>query len=165
MHDVLDEFRRTIESASERLLLISDAESVKPRSEDKWSIKEIIGHLIDSAANNHQRFVRAQFTEDLIFPSYDQEAWVRVQRYKEEPWPLLIQLWKSYNLHLLHVMSSIPEETRTRIRSTHNLNRIAWKVVSENEPATLDYFMRDYIGHLKNHLKQIFHEEPAQDAS
>jgi hypothetical protein len=159
MKDVLEDFRQTIESSAERLLLISETESRASVSDGKWSTKEIIGHLIDSASNNHQRFVRAQFTDDLVFPPYDQEAWVRVQCYRDEPWPLLVQLWKSYNLHLLHVMSSTPAETRAKLRLKHNLNRIAWKLVSEHEPATLDYFMRDYIGHLKNHLKQIFTED------
>ncbi|HEV7857209.1 MAG TPA: DinB family protein [Pyrinomonadaceae bacterium] len=156
MSDALEDFRRTIEEASERLRLIPEALSRAPLSDGKWSAKEIIGHLIDSASNNHQRFVRAQFTDALVFPPYDQEAWVRAQRYNEEPWPLLVQLWESYNLHLLHVMSSIPAETRTRLRPTHNLQRIGWKTVSENEPVTLEYFMLDYIAHLKNHLKQIF---------
>jgi hypothetical protein len=159
MEEWLEDFRQTIESSAERLSLISETESRASVSDDKWSAKEIIGHLIDSASNNHQRFVRAQFTDDLVFPPYDQEVWVQVQRYRDEPWPLLVQLWKTYNLHLLHVMSSTPAETRTRPRPRHNLNRIAWKLVGEDEPATLEYFMRDYIGHLKNHLKQIFPED------
>lgn len=159
MHDVLADFRHTIERGAERLRLMEEAESAVHAAEGKWSAKEVIGHLIDSAANNHQRFVRAQFTDDLVFPPYEQEEWVRVQRYNGESWPLLVQLWESYNLHLLHVMSSTSEEARTKLRRKHNLHRIAWQTVSEDEPVTLDYFMRDYIGHLKNHLRQIFAED------
>jgi hypothetical protein len=158
MNDALEDFRRTIEEAVERLLLIQEMQSLAPLSDGKWSAREIIGHLIDSASNNHQRFVRAQFTDEMVFPPYEQEAWVRVQRYNDEPWSLLVQLWKSYNLHLLHVMSSIPAETRTRLCRMHNLQRIAWKTVSESEPVTLEYLMLDYIAHLKNHLRQIFAE-------
>jgi hypothetical protein len=158
MNDVLEDFRCTIESAGERLRLIDDTESRAPISQDKWSAREIIGHLIDSASNNHQRFVRAQLTDDLTFPTYDQQAWVRVQHYNDESWPLLVRLWESYNLHLLHLMSLVPLETRSKLRRTHNLHRIAWKTVGEREPVTLEYFMRDYIGHLKNHLNQIFAE-------
>jgi hypothetical protein len=158
MNEALEDFRRTIEAAGERLRLITEPLSLLPRSDGKWSAREIMGHLIDSAANNHQRFVRAQFTDELVFPPYEQEAWVRAQRYNEEPWSLLVQLWQSYNLHLLHVMSAIPAETRTRLCRMHNLQRIAWKTVAESEPVTLEYLMLDYIAHLKNHLKQIFAE-------
>ena len=70
-----------------------------------WSIKEIIGHLIDSAAHNHQRFVRAELQADLVFPGYDQDDWVRAQAYHSAPWGPLLTLWQSYNLHLARVMA------------------------------------------------------------
>lgn len=155
MQSFLDDFRETIESAEKRLLSISEAQSQTPPSPGKWSAKEIIGHLIDSAANNHQRFVRAQLTDELVFSGYQQEDWVRVQAYNQEPWQQLVQLWKHYNLHLMHVMSVVPEQARTVPRSTHNLDQIAWKTIAKNETVTLDYFMRDYVAHLKIHLAQI----------
>jgi hypothetical protein len=155
MQTFLDDFRQTIETAEKRLLTISEDQSRIPRAEGKWSPKEIIGHLIDSASNNHARFVRAQFSDELAFSGYEQEEWVRVQGYNREPWHQLIQLWKYYNLHLLHVMSLVPEDTRTKPRSTHNLDQIAWKTVARNDTVTLDYFMHDYVAHLKNHLRQI----------
>jgi len=155
MQSFLDDFRATIETAEKRLLTISEPQSQISRAEGKWSPKEIIGHLIDSAANNHQRFVRAQFNDELAFCGYEQEDWVRVQGYNQEPWQQLVQLWKHYNLHLLHLMSLVPEQTRTKPRATHNLDQIAWKTVARTETVTLDYFMRDYVTHLKNHLRQI----------
>jgi hypothetical protein len=158
MNEALEDFRRTIEEAGERLRHMPEALTRDPLSDGKWSAREVIGHLIDSASNNHQRFVRAQFTDELIFPPYEQEAWVSAQRYNDEPWSILVQLWESYNLHLLHVMSAIPAEMRTRLCRKHNLQRIAWETVSETEPVTLEFLMLDYIAHLKNHLKQIFAE-------
>ncbi len=155
MQSFLDDFRETIETAEKRLLTISEPQSQISRAEGKWSPKEIIGHLIDSAANNHQRFVRAQFNDELAFCGYEQEDWVRVQGYNQEPWQQLVQLWKHYNLHLLHLMSLVPKQTRTKPRATHNLDQIAWKTVARTETVTLDYFMRDYVTHLKNHLRQI----------
>jgi len=155
MQNFLDDFRETIETAEKRLLSISEQQSRISRAEGKWSPKEIIGHLIDSAANNHQRFVGAQFKDDLAFSGYEQEDCVRVQGYNQEPWQQLIQLWRHYNLHLLHVMSLVPEQTLTKPRSTHNLDQIAWKTIAGNEIVTLDYFMRDYVAHMKNHLSQI----------
>ncbi|HEX9422435.1 MAG TPA: hypothetical protein VF899_04280, partial [Pyrinomonadaceae bacterium] len=76
MQEFLDGFRQTINTALEQLLKISAEQSQLPRAAGKWSPKEIIGHLIDSASNNHQRFVRAQFSDDLIFAGYEQEGWV-----------------------------------------------------------------------------------------
>ena len=71
------EFRRTIDRAAERLGTFDDIEAGRPTAPGKWSKKEIVGHLIDSAANNHGRFVRAQLQDDLVFAGYDQDAWVR----------------------------------------------------------------------------------------
>jgi hypothetical protein len=154
--DWLDDFRRTVEHAGEQLLLIPEEQAALPKAAGKWSSKQIIGHLIDSAANNHQRFVRAVFTSDLVCPAYDQEVWVEVQRYNDESWSLMVQLWRNYNLHLAHVMMAMPEQALTKLRTPHNLNRIAWQTVSTTEPVTLEYFMRDYVGHLQHHLHQIF---------
>ena len=152
----LDDFRQTIDQASGRLQEISEERAATPTAEGKWSPKQIVGHLIDSAANNHQRFVRAQFSDDLVFPGYEQEAWVEVQRYNEEPWSNLVQLWRHYNLHLCHVMSTVPADTSTKLRTRHNLDRIAWKTVDAGEAVTLEFFMQDYVAHLENHLRQIY---------
>ena len=133
-------------------------QSERPRAEGKWSPKQVIGHLIDSAANNHQRFVRAQFTDELVFPGYAQEDWLRVQNYQKESWSDLVQLWKLYNQHIAHLMSFVPDETRTRLRTKHNLHEIASDEIREDEPVTLDFFMRDYVDHMKKHLRQIFGE-------
>lgn len=155
MQDFLNHFRETIDAASQRLSVIPADQSAVPRAPGKWSRKEIIGHLIDSAANNHQRFVRAQFSDELVFAGYEQEGWVRVQDYQNEPWTDLVQLWKLYNQHLLHVISCVPEETRLKLRHKHNLHKIASEDLSENEPVTLDWFIRDYLEHMKKHLAQI----------
>ncbi|MFL6334652.1 MAG: DinB family protein [Pyrinomonadaceae bacterium] len=158
MKDVLEEFVRTVEEASARLLSMTDAEASAPLAEGKWSAKEVIGHLVDSASNNHQRFVRAQFKEDLVFEGYAQEDWVRVQAYQGEPWPPLVNLWKFYNLHLAHLCGRAPEQERLRPRREHNLHEIGWAPVNADEPATLEHLMRDYVGHLKSHLQQILGE-------
>jgi hypothetical protein len=156
MQDVLEDFVRTVEEAAARLLSLTEGQASVPLAEGKWSAKEVVGHLIDSASNNHQRFVRAQLKEDLVFEGYAQDDWVRAQAYQEEPWPLLVNLWKFYNLHLAHVCRNAPESERQRARREHNLHEIGWAPVSREEPATLEHLMRDYVGHLKNHLGQIF---------
>ena len=156
MKTFLADFRQTVASAAARLLEIPEEQSEQPRAEGKWSAKQVIGHLIDSAANNHQRFVRAQFTDELVFAGYAQEDWIRVQHYQEEGWRDLVQLWKSYNQHIAHLMSFVPDESRSKLRQKHNLHEIASELIKVDEPVTLDFFMRDYVDHMKKHLSQIF---------
>jgi DinB superfamily len=152
----LADFRATIVDATVRLRDISAEESRSGPLADHWTPGEILGHLVDSAANNHQRFVRAQFTDDLVFPGYEQNGWVSAQKYREESWPDLIQLWSSYNLHIAHLASVIPEAILTKPRARHNLDQIAFNAVSTSEATTLEYLIRDYVVHLQHHLGQIF---------
>jgi len=152
----LYDFRDTIVNATARLREVSDADSRKKDSRDSWAPIEILGHLIDSAANNHQRFVRAQFTDDLVFNGYEQNQWVSSQRYLDESWTAVIELWSAYNLHLLHAVSVIPEDVLTKPRSPHTLDQIAFNPVDKNEAATFEYLIRDYVDHLRHHLDQIF---------
>jgi len=82
--EFLTDFRETVLSATARLKDITEEQSRSGTSEDNWKPIEILGHLVDSAANNHQRFVRGQFTDDLVFPGYEQERWVSSQKYRDE---------------------------------------------------------------------------------
>jgi hypothetical protein len=152
---VLD-LRNAIEKGTALLERIGDEASRRPLKPGKWSAREVIGHLVDSASNNHQRFVRALFQDDLVFPGYDQDAWVAAQSYRDAPWRDLIALWRTFNLHIARLMETFPADERTRLRARHNLDELAWKPVPRDMPATLDYFMEDYVGHLKHHLNQIF---------
>jgi hypothetical protein len=106
----------------------------------KWSLKEIVGHLIDSASNNHQRFVRLQFARELEFPAYDAEPWVKTQLYKECPWSELISLWYGLNLHLLHLVRVMPPASFS--------NR--WK--KDDGSVTLEELIEDYYRHLEHHF-------------
>jgi hypothetical protein len=147
---------QVVESAFSRLSAISESASQRQTIPGAWTPKEILGHLIDSAANNHQRFVRAQFSDNLVFPGYDQEQWVKAQHCDQEVWRDLIHLWRSYNLHLAHVVANIPENALKDLRAQHSLDRIAWRLVPANAPTNLEYLVRDYIGHMQEHLEQIF---------
>ena len=90
------------------------------------------------------------------FPGYPQNEWVSSQNYREESWSDVIQLWSAYNLHLVHVLSQIPEEVLTKSRSVHTLDEIAFELVDKTEATTLEYLIRDYLVHLRHHLDQIF---------
>ena len=150
----LRDFRQTIDLAAAKLLECSDEDAGRRPAPDKWSRKEILGHLIDSASNNHGRFVRAQIQDDLVFQGYDQDAWVRLQRYQDRRWADLVGLWQVYNHHIANVMETAEPAAVDRPRLRHNLNELAWRPADASQPVTLGYFMRDYVGHMKHHLKQ-----------
>ena len=156
MTSVEAQLQAAVEDAAPALLASSDAAAAKPPAPGKWSAKQVVGHLIDSAANNHSRFVRSQFTEDFVFPGYEQQAWVTAQRYQDAPWAELVGLWRSYNLHLSRVIAAIPAAVRQAPRIRHNLHEIAWHPVPQNQPATLAYFLQDYVDHMNHHLGQAF---------
>ncbi len=155
---VHERLRTAIADAVPRLGQLSDQEAGQPRAIDKWSPKQVIGHLIDSASNNHQRFVRANFSDDLIFPGYEQESWVRLGRYADAPWVSLTTLCRELNLQIARVMEATPAEVMSAPRTRHNLHQLAWHPIPEDEPATLGYFMSDYVDHLEHHLQQILEE-------
>jgi len=155
MPEYVAELLEAIDEAMPALRKMSEEQSRLRPGPDKWCPREVIGHLVDSASNNHQRFVRAQFQDDLVFSGYEQDAWVSLQRYRDAPWEELIALWRTFNLHIARIMDLVPKDERVRLRARHNLDELAWRPISRDDPATLDYFMSDYVAHLKHHLAQI----------
>ena len=163
MEALLDRWHRSVTDAAAQLHALSDEQARRRPAPGKWSIKEIVGHLVDSATHNHQRFVQAQFKEDLAFPGYAQDDWVRRQRYHDSPWPALATLWAGYNEHLMHLVRAIPTAVLTRARVNHTLDEIAWRPVPREQPATLAYLIEDYVAHLDHHLDQVRRLMPASD--
>jgi len=152
---VEEDLRSAVEAATPRLLALTETEAERPPAPGKWSPKEVVGHLIDSASNNHGRFVRARFEDDLVFPEYEQDAWVETQRYRMAPWTDLVDLWRLLNLHIARVIEALPASVRERPRRRHNFDRTAWRPVPRETPTTLEYFLHDYVEHMKHHLGQI----------
>ena len=141
--------------ATPALLALDDAATARRPAPGKWSPREIIGHLIDSASNNHQRFVRTRGRDDLVVEGYEQDAWVADQRYQDAPWAELVLLWLAYNRHLARVMAATPAADRDRARREHNLDLRAFRPVPADRAVTLGYFMTDYVDHLEHHLAQV----------
>lgn len=138
------EFERVLDESSQKLLKYSEDEANKKPAPDKWSKKEILGHLIDSAANNHQRFVRMQIENNLKLLPYEQEKWVALQHYNTVSWNELIRFWEAYNFHLLHILWKVNPVTLSNTGTIGNLDEM-----------TLEFIIEDYVGHLKHHLEQI----------
>jgi DinB superfamily len=152
----LFELRETVNTAAPKLLALGDASAARPAA-GKWSPREIIGHLVDSAMNNYGRIVRGQLQDDLIFPGYAQKDWVRIGRYHDAPWEELVTLWRTINLQVARAMEGTPEDARRRPRERHNFDVLGVGLLSA-ESATLEHIMKDYVGHLQHHLRQIFAE-------
>jgi hypothetical protein len=144
MRELSEKLVRAVQSAEGKLRQVSEAESGTPVLKGGWSRKQVLGHLIDSASNNHQRFVRASLQGSLEFPPYDQDGCVRVQAVQSAPWPLLVTLWMNYNQYLAHVIAHLPaDKLEAQCR------------IGENEPVTLKSLAEDYLTHLLHHWGQM----------
>jgi hypothetical protein len=145
MTEAITRFELILQNAPKRLVDIADQDAGRKPDPARWSKKEILGHLIDSAANNHQRFIRAQFVPLLEITSYQQEPWVDANAYASESWADLVNLWLLLNRHLLHVLRNMPKDALE--------HRVA---IEGHPPVTLYGVIVDYLRHMDNHLGQIF---------
>ena len=134
---------------------LSAAEMNFKASPGKWSKKELLGHLIDSAYNNHQRFIRAEKQGNLIFQGYDQEGWVIKNNYQNRNLEELLKLWEAANLHLAAIINGLSKEFINRPFTQHNFHKICMNLLSEGEPTSLSYLIWDYLFHIEHHLAQI----------
>lgn len=141
---ISEKIKEAVSAAKPELLKISPELASKRPKPNSWSKKEILGHLIDSASNNHQRFVRGAQNAAADFPVYKQDSWVEVQHYNEMEWSGLIELFYQYNYHISRVIAFLPEKS---LNNFCNLGK-------EN-PATIQFVIEDYLKHLKHHLEKI----------
>jgi hypothetical protein len=118
----------------------------KPVHPGKWSRKQILGHLVDSATNNHHRLVRGQ-TENRPKIAYDNTAWNESNHYAKMPTAHIIDFWAAYNRHLLQLIRLIPQQKLTREVETGERGN--------NNIMTLEYVFTDYMDHLEHHLRQV----------
>jgi hypothetical protein len=144
------------ESAGQLALLIeklpeifgrfNDAQLLSRPAPGKWSKKEILGHLVDSAINNLKRFTEIQFLPSpYLLRPYRQEALVIVNQYQSLPTEHLLLLWKTLNRQILYVIQSIPAEKL----------QFLWQVEGEAGIDNLEFLIADYVAHLAHHLQQV----------
>lgn len=145
--DLAQLLRRRIDDEYPFLSAITEVlASEKPTA--KWSRKEETGHLIDSAANNHLRFVGAALQPQYRGAGYDQDGFVSLHGYQDLHWPDLVGLWRSYNLLLADLIQRIP---------SNKLDTLC--TVGENKPVTLKFLIEDYVLHLRHHVDHILRRE------
>lgn len=145
MKDLSQKLADTVTAAEAALRQVDDAQARVPILKGGWSRKQVLGHLIDSASNNHQRFVRAALQDSALeFPGYEQDRWAQLQDAQDAPWPLLVSLWAGYNHYLAHVLLHLPaNKLQTACR------------IGGNRPMNLRELAEDYLRHLAHHMEQL----------
>jgi len=143
MQFTFQRFETLLNQVPAKLLVFTEEAATEKLRPGKWSKKEVMGHLIDSAANNHQRFVRLQMNDALPLLNYQQDDWVKLQHYNERLWNDIVQLWHTYNTHLLYVMRHIKSSAFEHTG-----------IYPDGTEVSLKFVMQDYVAHMEHHLKQ-----------
>ncbi len=135
-----------VKSWEEILVDLSEDELTNKRNSQNRTIKQIIGHLIDSASNNHQRMVRLQYNKQLEFPDYrkDNDRWIALQKYQDENWENLVQLWVFFNLHIAWIINQTDDGFST-----------GYWTDCDGTQVSLEKMVKDYYDHLQLHLNEI----------
>jgi hypothetical protein len=140
----LKELRALIDEIPHRLSKLPASQVESKPALSNWSAKEELGHLLDSAANNHQRIVRTQLEHEPKMPGYDGDAWVELHRYQQRNWQEMIEVWRTLNQQLLTAAEAAPGTAWTRTCT-----------IADSSPLTLKFVFEDYIDHMLHHLRHI----------
>ena len=142
-NEFAQKFRADLDEVHRDILSVPAALADVPWRDGGWTRKEIMGHLLDSATNNRQRFVRASTEGKYEGPQYDQDAWVAAHGYASQPWATLLGWWEAQHEILIAIVDRIPAE------------RLASICVVGGETVTLQFLIEDYVTHQRWHLKQL----------
>ena len=130
------------------LRALPEERALLPRGPGKWSPKEELGHLIDSASNNHLRFAGAAISGEYRGPTYAQEEWVRIHSYRRMPWQDIVAFWSQYNLFLVRLIAAIPA---SRLQAAC--------LIASAPPVTLAWLIEDYVVHARHHIDLLLQRE------
>jgi hypothetical protein len=139
-----EKFRSRIEAAQAKLQGITEAHSSEKYPGGSWTRKQVLGHLLDSAANNHIRFVVASLEGKFTGPKYDADGWVALHDYAHLSWSYLFDQWHAVNSMLAQVVDHVPEKALT-----------AQCTIGDDKPVTLKFIIEDYLDHLEHHVGDI----------
>jgi hypothetical protein len=148
MDNLAEMLRRTVAHEEPLLRAINDSSASAGPGPSRWSKKQELGHLLDSAVNNRLRFVKAALEGRFEGASYDPQGWVDLGGYDQMPWADLVDLWKALNTALAALVARIPGERRT-----------AECRIGESPVASLEFVVDDYIRHMQHHLDHILSRE------
>ncbi len=148
MQATIEHLEKIVNNYIRRMESIPEEEYQRKPQPEKWSKKEILGHLVDSAQNNIRRFVVAQY-EDLPSIGYDQDKWVAIAGYQHYPTADLVTLWKLLNRHICRVLTDISPEAALRKCA-----------MSNGQQYTIEWLAADYCNHLLHHLHQLLELDP-----
>ncbi len=148
-NEIAKKFRTDLDEVHRALISVQASLADVPWRDGGWTRKQIVGHLLDSAANNRQRFVRAATEGKYEGPQYAQDAWVAAHGYVNQPWQTLLGWWEAEHEILMAIVDLIPEE---RLESSCR--------VGDDAPVTLRYLIEDYVSHQRWHLKQLTARAP-----
>jgi hypothetical protein len=154
LNNIINRLNYLIGEVPQKIANIPGDELAQKKTPGKWSKKEILGHLCDSAVNNLGRFIRAQFEQPFQALGYEQDDWVRCNHYQDLPKNDIVDFWKSINNRIVHVISKIPEE---KLAVICNVGNTAFRDEGENK--TLLWLIEDYVVHMEYHLNQIIEED------
>ena len=145
MENISQDLDGTVNTFYKKYKDLTDEVTSRSPGTGEWNLKEIIGHLIDSACNNHQRFVRLQIIDELVFPDYsiDNSRWIQIAGYNEMKFQDILLLWKQYNI----LVENIIKEADSSKFDNY------WAL--DGERITLEYMMTDYVRHIRDHLSQF----------
>lgn len=138
-----EQLRTVVTGGMTWLKRISDVDAARPEREGKWSAKQIVGHMIDSAVNNLTRIVRMQVAQDAKLPGYQQEEWVAIQHYAQREWGQLLQAWDVLNAHMAWAVAHVEKAQLA------NRGEVA------GSELTLGFLIEDYIAHMEHHLRAL----------
>ncbi len=132
-----------------KLAALSEDIVTNRRNRQDRNIKQIVGHMVDSASNNTHRIIHLQYQPlPLVFPDYanlgNNDRWIAIQNYQAEKWDDLLQLWKYSNIHIVHVINNVD---RNKLDNE-------W-ITALNESVSLKAMITDYLRHFKLHLSEI----------
>jgi len=150
VQNIIDQLNYWINKVPIEFRQMSEVEISQRPAPQKWSKKEVLGHLCDSAINNLQRFIKIQYEkEPFVLTAYNQVEWVKIQGYQELPIDEILDLWVSLNKKILNVIKNIPNE-KLILQCDIGSNEL-------NELMTLQWLIQDYLEHMEHHIKkQIF---------
>jgi hypothetical protein len=141
----IDRLRYQLQRFPPKFRSLGDSEVSEKSFPNKWSKKEILGHLIDSATNNHHRFIRAINDPGITrIERYDQDLWVKQNNYQNIPAEVILVFWSSYNNHLLNFFINLPPAKFNHLCD-----------INKPDLVTLAWLINDYVDHLEHHINQI----------